>query len=368
MRTLAVLLEKEFRQLFRDPFLPKLILLFPVLVMLIFPWVANLEVRNVRVTLVDQDRSALSRLIVSKVEHSGYFRFQEVTADYGRALESLEADRTDAILSIPEGFEEALVSGSPRKVSISANAVNAVKGSMGAQYLAGVAASARQEFLARRGIGGSPLPEIAVTNRYNEKLVYRNFMIPALIIILLILVCGFLPALNIVNEKERGTVEQINVTPVKPFVFILAKLIPFWLIGLTVISIAFLIGLFVYGLAPAGSVPDLYLASLLFIIVMSALGVITANFSSTLAETIFLMYFFIMVFVLMGGMLTPVESMPVWAQHITLVLPSRYFNNIMRAVYLKGATLADMGPDYLALAAFDLILSVLAAATYRKRA
>lgn len=367
MRSLGVLLEKEFRQLFRDPFMPKLIVLFPVLVMLIFPWVATLEVKDVRVTVVDQDNSSLSRLISTKLQHSAYFEFQGVTREYDRALLHLEEDRTDAILSIPDGFEESLLKGDPEKISISANAVNAVKGNVGTQYLTRIAVSAQQEYLQRKGIQGHSLPEIAVTNRYNERLVYRNYMIPALMIMLIILVCGFLPALNIVNEKEKGTIEQMNVTPVGQFEFILAKLIPFWLIGLVVVAISIFVSFILYSLVPAGSWPEVFLVCMIFIIIMSALGVVIANFSSTLIEAIFLMFFIITIFVLMGGLLTPIESMPVWAQYFTLILPSRYFNTIMRATYLKGATIADMRLEYTALAAFGLVFSLLAAITYRKR-
>lgn len=367
MRTLGVLLEKEFRQLFRDPFMPKLIMLFPVLVMLIFPWVATLEVKDVRVTVVDQDHSSLSRLISTKIEHSVYFEFQEVTQEYDRALQRLEEDRTDVILSIPDGFEESLLNGAPEQLSICANAVNAVKGNVGSRYLARIAASARREYLQERGVQGLAFPEIAVTNRYNEGLVYRNYMIPALMVMLLILVCGFLPALNIVNEKEKGTIEQINVTPVKQFVFILAKLIPFWLIGFVVVAISIFISFLLYRLVPAGSWLEIFLVCMAFSISMSALGVVIANFSSNLLEAIFLMYFIIMIFVLMGGLLTPIESMPQWAQYFTLVLPSRYFNTIMRATYLKGATIADLRLEYTALAAFGLVFSLLAAITYRKR-
>lgn len=367
MRTLGVLLEKEFLQLFRDPFMPKMIVFFPILVMLIFPWVATLEVKDVRVTVVDQDNSSLSRLISNEIEHSAYFEFQEVAKDYDRALLRLEEDRTDAIVSIPAGFEESLLEGSPKRISISANAVNAVKGSVGSQYLTQITGSAQRGFLQEKGIQGLSVPEVTVTNRYNETLVYRNYMIPALMIMLLILVCGFLPALNIVNEKERGTIEQINVTPVKQSVFMLAKLIPFWVIGLVVVAISIFTSFILYGLVPSGSWLEVFLACMIFIILMSALGVVVANYSSTMIEAIFLMFFVIMIFVLMGGLLTPIESMPEWAQYFTFILPSRYFNTIMRATYLKGASILDLRLEYAALAAFGLIFGLLAAITYRKR-
>lgn len=367
MRTLLVLLDKEFRQFIRNPFLPKMALLFPMMVMLVIPWVTTMDVRHVSVSVVDNDRTAASRRLVQKIGASDYFTLQDVPGHYGASLAELEAGGVDVILEIPDDFERSIAEGSPKRVSISANGVNAVKGSLGTQYLGQVVVQTLAEL---RGGEGLPSPSEAVTvqNRYNPTLEYRYYMIPALMIMLLIMLCGFLPALNLVGEKETGTIEQINVTPVSRFSFTLAKLIPFWIIGLVVLTVAMLLGRIVYGLAPAGSFGAIYLAAALFILTMSGMGVIAANNSSTMQQAMFVMFFFVMIFVLMSGLITPVESMPGWAQWITRFLPPRYFIEVMRAVYLKGTALGELWLDYVALAVFALLFNTVATLTYRKQA
>ena len=195
---------------------------------------------------------------------------------------------------------------------------------------------------------------------------FRNFMIPALMVILLIILCGFVPALSLVSEKESGTIEAMNVTPVGRLTFVLSKLIPFWVVGMIVITVGMTIGWLVYGLRPLGNIGAIYLASFLFSLVMSGLGVTIANRSATMLQSIFMMIAFVMIFQLMGGLFTPISSMPGWAQAITYAVPPRYFNEIMRSIYLKGASVADLWPQFLALAATAAIVCTLAAATYRK--
>jgi ABC-2 type transport system permease protein len=192
-------------------------------------------------------------------------------------------------------------------------------------------------------------------------------MIPAVMIMLLIMLCGFLPALNLVGEKEIGTIEQINVTPVGKFTFTLAKLIPYWIMGIVVLSLAMLIASLLYGLTPVGSLWSIYLAAALFVLSMSGLGVIIANYSNTMLQTMMLMFFIVMVFVMMSGILTPVDSMPHWAQIVTYFLPPRYLVDIMRAVYLKGSSIPELWTGYAAIALSAVIFDSWAAISYKKQ-
>ena len=366
MRTLRVLLEKEFRQFIRNAFMPKMVILFPLLVMLVIPWVATMDVRHVGVSVVDNDHSELSRRIVEKLRASDYFPLRGVTGSYEEAYATLEAGKADVILSIPESFELSLAGSSPRRIGIDVNGTNALKGGLGSQYMVQIVQQALTEVRQEQ----SPVVQadlFAVQNRYNPTLNYPYFMVPALMIILLILICGFLPGLNLVSEKEFGTIEQINVTPVSRFLFTLAKLIPYWIIGFVVLTLAMLLAWWVYGLTPAGSVGAVYLAALFFILTMSGLGIIIANRSSTMQQTMFVMFFFIMIFVLMSGLLTPIESMPAWARDITYLLPPRYFVTVMRAVYLKGASVVELWPQYVALLGFAGLFNAVAALTYKKQ-
>ena len=212
------------------------------------------------------------------------------------------------------------------------------------------------------------MPAITVSDRYNPTLNFRNYMIPALLIILLIIICGFLPALNLVSEKETGTIEAMNVTPVGRFTFVLSKLIPFWITGILVITVGMLIGWLVYGLYPEGSIWAIYLAAILFSLIMSGIGVAIANQSSTMLQAIFVMFAIIVIFQLMGGLFTPISSMPQWARIITYALPPRYFNEIIRAIYLKGTTVSDLWVQFISLAGIAFAVCLAAALSYKKRA
>lgn len=366
MRMFIVLLQKEFLLIRRNSFLPRLIVLFPLVVMLIMPLVMTMDVRNVNVAVVDTDMSTTSRRIVSHIRASEYLTLTRCGTDFSLAMRSLKNGSVDVIAHIPAGFEHDCTTGTPTPISITANAVNAVKGLMGTQYVVQTTVKALAEVKSEKGpFETSEL--ISVQNRFNPTLNYRYYMIPALMIILFVLICGFLPALSIVGEKESGTIEQINVTPVSRLVFTLAKLVPYWLIGLFVLTVAMGVAWLVYGLEPAGSVGAIYCGAMLFILTISGFSLTIANFSETMQQTMFVMFFFIMIFMLMSGLLTPIESMPTWAQKFTIILPPRYFVEVLRSVYLKGTTLVELSGDYVALILFALLFNTLAAITYKKQ-
>ena len=367
MRTFIVLVKKEFLQIRRNSFLPRLIIAFPILVMLLMPLIMTMDVRNVNVALVDLDRSTASRRIASHINASEYLTLTQTTAEYPLAMEALEQGAVDVIVQIPDNFERDMTVATPERISITANAVNATKGGMGMQYVVQTIARTLTELRGEKS--PAKLSElVTIENRYNPTLNYRHYMIPALMIILFILICGFLPALSIVGEKESGTIEQINVTPISRFMFILSKLVPYWIIGLFVVTVAMLVARLVYGLAPVGSIGAIYFGALLFILTISGFSLTIANFSETMQQTMFVMFFFIMTFMLMSGLLTPIDSMPVWAQRFTLILPPRYFVEVLRSVYLKGTTIAELWTNFVALGVFALIFNLLAALTYKKQA
>lgn len=365
--TLGILLDKELRLLRRNPFIPRMIVALPLMAMLVLPLVANLDVKRVGVTVVDNDRSELSRRIVADMDASEYLTVKECVFHYDEALKTVEDNEADAILVIPADFTVDLVNGREPRLSLDANGVNATKGMLGSRYAAMSVMQTLSQWQPEQGVTG-PVPQINVLDFYNPTLNFRNYMIPALMVVLIIIICGFLPTLNLVSEKETGTIEAMNVTPVGKMTFVLSKLIPYWVVGILVVTIGMLIGWAVYGLVPEGNIGAIYLAAILFSLVMSGLGVSIANKSATILQSIFVMFAFIVIFQLMGGLFTPIASMPQWAQYITYVVPPRYFIEIMRAVYLKGATVADMWTQFLALTAFAVCLCAVAAITYKKRA
>lgn len=367
MKTLFVLLDKEIRQFFRNAFLPKLVIVFPVMVILIIPWVTTMDVRHIGVSVVDNDHSETSRRIIQKIEASDYFNLRGVTESYDDSFALLEGGEADVILTIPNDFELSLIGDSPKRIGIDVNGINAMKGGLGSQYMVQLVMQTFGELQQEKSVVVSP-DLFTVQNRYNPTLDYKHFMIPALMIMLLVMICGFLPALNLVSEKEIGTIEQINVTPVSRLSFTLAKLIPYWIIGFLVLTVAMVLAWLVYGLSPEGSPGSIYLAALLFVFMMSGMGVTIANNSSTMQQTMFVMFFFVMIFILMSGLFTPIESMPTWAQWITYILPPRYFVEVMRSVYLKGTMFIELWPNYVALAVFAVLFNSMAALTYKKQA
>ena len=363
---LRALIIKEFLQIRRNPFLPRFILVFPIIIMLVIPWITTLDVHNIQVMVIDNDRSQMSHRIVSEMESSEYITFESYAACYDEALAKLEQGSTDVIIEIPDDFEKNSITGKVDKISVSANAVNAVKGIIGMQYVTQSMGKALADIAEEHGV--QPATEfIVVQNRYNQTMNYRFYMIPAIMIMLLIILCGFLPSLSLVSEKEKGTLEQINVTPVSRLTFTLSKLIPYWIIGIFVLSVAMLISRIVYGLVPVGSLITIYCGAFLFILSISGLGVTIANRSDRMQQTMFVMFFFMIVFILMSGLLTPISSMPRWAQHLTMLFPPRYFIEIMRSVYLRGTSFAELISQISILAIFSVLFNTMAALSYTKQ-
>lgn len=363
---LRILLKKEVTQIRRSFLMRYVIFAMPMLVMLVIPLVATLDVKNVDVVVVDNDRTPLSRRIVADMDASGYLSVTGCYFSYGEAFRRVEEGEADVIVTIPGNYLRDLVKGTKPRLDVKANGVNATKGTLGARYVATSMANTLFRWQAEQGIALS-LPKTSVVNLYNQALDFRDYMIPALMVVLLIVICGFLPTLNLVSEKETGTIEAMNVTPVGRWEFILSKLIPYWVVALLVVTMGMLIGWLVYGVAPKGNVADIYLATILFSLVMSGLGVFIANKSATILQSIFVMFAFIVIFQLMGGLFTPIASMPGWAQCVTYAIPPRYFIEVMRSVYLKGASMADLWIQYAALLGFAMLACVAAACTYSKR-
>ncbi len=334
------LIHKEFLQIRRNAFLPRLIVLFPIVIMCVMPWVMQMEVKNVVVEVVDIDHTVASQRLIQQIAASNYFIFGGQRASYTEAMKDIEKGKADIILEIRDG-----------RYLIAANAVNGTKGSLGSAYLSQIIASSQ---------GSNSL------FLYNKHQNYKLFMIPALFAIVMMLMTGFLPTLNIVGEKEAGTIEQINVTPVAKWAFILAKLIPYWLIALFIITVCLLLAWLVYGITPAGPVALIYLLAMLLALFFSSLGLIISNYSDTMQQAIFVMWFFVVCLLLLSGLFTPTRSMPDWAYATTYVNPMHYFIEAIRTVFIRGGGFAAIAHQTFALAAIGLVMSGWAVVSYKK--
>ena len=342
--TLKYLIQKEFLQIRRNAFLPKLIIMFPIVIMCVMPWVMQMEVKNIVVDVVDIDHTVDSQRLVQQIAASNYFIFGGQKATYAEAIKDIEKGKADVILEIRDG-----------KYLIAANAVNGTKGSMGSAYLSQIVRAPDSTFSAA-----------SVLTLYNKQQNYKLFMIPALFAIVMMLMTGFLPTLNIVGEKEAGTIEQINVTPVSKWSFILAKLIPYWLIALFVITVCLLLAWLVYGITPAGPVWLIYVLAMLLALFFSSFGLIVSNYSDTMQQAMFVMWFFVVSIMLLSGLFTPTRSMPQWAYLTTYINPMHYFIDAIRTVFIRGGGLHETAHQVLALAGIGTLMGCWAVQSYKK--
>jgi len=371
MKTIKYLIEKEFKQMFRNSLIPRLILLFPTMVLLVFPWAVSFEVKNIKLDVVDHSKSVYSKRLTDKIAASKYFILNDTPLDYNTAMLNMDNGETDMIIEIPASFDQT------SSVGVAVNSVNGTQGLLGSNYIMRIvndfSSELREELIntippqSMSVIANTPKVDIIPQYKFNPSLDYKDFMIPGFMVLLLTILCGILPALNIVMEKENGTINQINVTPVSKAGFILAKLIPYWTVGLIVMIISVVLSYILYGLWPAGSVIAILFSAIIFILSISGLGIIISNYSETMQQASFLVMFFILILVLLGGMFTPVSSMPTWAQTIAAVNPFKYLTSTFRMIYLNGSTLADVSGNLFALVLIAIALNGWAIFSYKKR-
>lgn len=364
MKTLKYLLKKEFLQVFRNKFLLKLILFMPVMQLAILPWAATFDQRDISLSVVDNDKSSLSVKMVDKIISTGFFRLTDYSATYEEAMNSIEQGDSDLILEIPHDFELNFINGFPAKVMLSVDAVNGQKAGLGMSYINQIINSYTNE--AGKSVSNKPMVEVKPYYRYNTKMRYQDYMVPGIMVVLVSMLGGMLSALNIVREKEIGTMEQINVTPVSKLAFILGKLIPFWAIGLVILTIAMAVAWLIYGLYPVGHVINIYIFAFFYLLAFSGLGLMISNFARTQQQAMFVILFLLIICILVSGLFTPIGSMPDWAQKITYINPLRYFVEVMRLVYLKGSSFMDILPHLLKIILFVLVFNVIAIFSYRK--
>lgn len=402
---LKFLVQKEFKLFFRNKFFPKMIVGFPLMVILVMPWVANMEIKNVRVGILDFDKSAFSRELVQKVNSSVYFKaYDKMLLSTQSANACINANLCDIVIEIPSHFESRFYSDKNAPLAIYANAINSVKGTLGAGYLSSIISEFGVQKMANLSLNSVPnsvlnfgansalnsanapanamnlalnsaqnlsaKPQILSAFAFNPHLDYKLYMIPALMVMVLTMLCGFLPAFNIIAEKQNGNIEQINVSPLPKALFILSKIIPYWVMGLFVLSLCFLFAFLVYGFASKGGYASIYAFAIAYILVVTGLGLVISNYSATLQQAMFVSYFFVLILLLLSGLFTSVKSMPFWAQLISYANPLRYFIEALRGIFLRGENLAnsaDLVLNLLVLFVFALIFNAWAIQSYKKR-
>lgn len=371
MRTLRFLLQKEFRQIFRDPAIIRIIFMMPALQLIILPLAADYEVKNIQVSVIDHDHSDYSRRLTNKITSSGYFKLSQYTGSYNDALNSIEKDKSDLVLEVPAKFEKNLIKENESELFVAVNAINGVKANLGAAYLQSIIrdynSDVRLKWIQLPRFSPEVNIEVTSSNWFNPHMNYQIFMVPGILVVLVTMVGSFLASLNIVREKEIGTIEQINVTPVKKYQFIIGKLIPFWLLGLVIMTIGFIIARVVYGIVPLGSFATIYAFAAIYLLAVLGLGLLISTYTSTQQQAMLLSFFMMMVFILLSGLYTSIDSMPEWAQWITRFNPVTYFIEVMRMVVLKGSSIGDIKNHIFILLGFAVFLNSWAIINYKKR-
>jgi ABC-2 type transport system permease protein len=370
VRTLRFLLRKEFLQIFRDRFMLRLSILMPIVQLLILSSAATFEVKSARFYVVDRDHSAASRALVDRLQASRRFVVVNASPSMELANEAMLGRKVEMILGIPADFERDVVRTHAAKVQLVLNAEDGATAGVTQSYAAQIITAYARELSAEITplVNPGSVLEVRARGWYNPELDYRDYMVPGILVQLVTVVGTLLTAMNIVREKELGTLDQLSVTPLSQGVFIAAKLIPLWLIALFELTLGLIVARFVFHVPMIGSLALVFGAAALYLLAALGIGLFVSTLANTQQQAMFVTFFIIMIYLLMSGLFTPIRSMPEWAQWITQVNPVKHFIGIMRAVLLKGAGVGDVLQPLAALAAFGVVVLTLAVRQYGRRA
>ncbi len=379
MNRIFYMMEKEFKQLRRNTVLLRMMLAAPVLQLVLLAYAANFEVKNLKIAVVDQDHTTYAQRLAGKFRYIDNFQFQGYLPNSESAYQELLASRADLVLVIPPHFERDLGKESLASVQLLVNAIDGTKGGIASGYAQAIIrdfnVAIRTENIGfnsdgppRGGVPSGGVAGLDVENQYwyNPRLEYKTFMVPGILFELMLLIGGMIAALNIVREKEIGTQEQLNVTPIKKYEFILGKLTPFVIIGLIQFTLGLLVGKFFFQIPIEGSLLLIYGFAFLFLLLCVGLGLLISAISDTQQQAMFAVFFCLVIFILLSGLFSSTEDMPQWAQYLNLFNPLKYIIEVGRNVLLKGSTLRDMQSQFFTLLGMAVVLIGLASWRYRK--
>ena len=369
MNRIRYIIEKEFKQIFRNKVLLRMMVAAPVLQLILLSYAANFEVKNLTIAVVDQDHTTYSQRLAGKFRYIDNFHFLGYIPAYKPAYRELLSSRADLVLVIPPHFERDLGKEKHSSLQLLVNAIDGSKAGIASGYAQAIIRDFDGEIkLETSTIQPDAPAQINIENQYwyNPRLEYKTFMVPGILFELLILVGGMISALNIVREKEIGTQEQLNVTPIKKHEFILGKLTPFVIIGLIQFTMGLLVGVFLFKIPVEGSILLMYGFAFLFLLLCVGLGLLISTISETQQQAMFAVFFCLVLFILLSGLFSSTENMPPWAQYVNTVNPLRYIIEVGRNVMLKGSNFQDMQSQFIALFSMAITLIGLASWRYRK--
>ena len=363
MRRILFLARAEVLHIVRDRATLAQVLVLPILQLFVLSNAATFEIRNTPMYVVDLDRTSASRQLVARFDASGHFRIVGQSASLDAANEQLLRGDVTLALVVPHDFERSVVRGRGAAVQLAVNAekgsaagivqsyaaqiLNAYGAELGATFHPS-AASVRAGDAVAAPLRGAARIDVRVRHRYNETLDYQHYMVPGLLVALVTMIGTLLGAQNIAREKELGTLEQLNVTPLTRGQFITAKMLPLWVLGLLDLVIGLIVARAVFGVPMRGSLLLLLGTAGVYLVVALSIGLYISTLVDTQQQAMFVTFFIVNIYLLMSGLFTPIDSMADWVQVVSLVNPVRHFVTIARALLIRGASLADIAD-----AAFD---------------
>ena len=371
MKTILYIIQKEFKQIFRNKGMLPIIFVLPLLQLVILSNAATFEVKNIKFGYIDNDHTSTSRTLVEKFNASTYFNVLTDFPSQAIANAAMLRGEVDVILQIPQYFKRDLQKDKYNNLGVTINAIDGAAAGVENVYVTQIAQRFNQNLkvdliqISDQQIQSTYIETIPLF-WYNETLNYKTFMVPGILVLLVTMITLFLSGMNIIREKEIGTLEQINVTPIKKSQFIIGKLFPFWVIGMGLLTIGLILAKVIFNVPMIGSLPLMYFYTSIYILVVLGIGLFISNFTDTQQQAMFIAWFFMVIFILMSGLFTPIESMPKWAQTITEFNPIKYFVEVMRMVMLKGSGIIDILPQLLKTLLYAVIMNGLAVWSYKK--
>lgn len=400
-----MLIKKEFLQVIRNPLLLSILVIAPMVEFMIFPFCADYEIKVLDIAFIDNDRSQVSKEIINSFNASDIFVTHGLLQNKSQAEEMMRHDKIDLLVEIPSNFESSLYNNQSTQIAITANAINSVKAGIGTGYVQEIIGGYMQDFAAANAPAGMaslaqmvqskasassssdeeristisiPTFDASAINRqsanisisniywYNEQMNYQNLIVPGILVILVTLIGCYVTALNLVREKEIGTIEQVNVTPIKRWQFLIGKMIPFWLLGMVEFAAGLLIMKFIFGISVQGSIPLLMGITAIYLLVMLGLGFFISSVSENQLQSMFIVLFLFIVFVLLSGVFTPTEGMPDWAHKINYVNPMSFYIEVIKKIILKGSAFTSVQTETIVLSIMAVLINTGAILSYKE--
>jgi len=374
LKTIITLIIKELIQVKRDPKLFIIVLIAPVLQLILLGYAATLDVENISVAVFDQDKSVTSRQIAEKLTSSGYFNIKYYVNNYDEIVELINKGKVLTVLVIPKDFERNINRRETVQLQVICDGSDGNKAGIAIGYLQGIFSSFTSNILmdVRDKYGLKTINVGSITSEvriwYNPDLRTRNFMVPSVMALILLVTTTVMMSMGVVKEREIGTLEQLIVTPIKPYQLIIGKLIPFVIIGFIDFLIVASIMVFWFGIAIRGDFLFLLAASFVFILSTLGLGLFISTISKTQQQAMMVaMFGILMPMIYLSGFAFPIENMPKTIQYITYLIPLRYYITILRGIILKGTGFSNLWLETLIMFLMGAGLLILSSLRFRRK-